>query len=230
MAPISMLSVTGPAPCLARSRPNLMIFSRSSSDALKVPSFRCSISSSGALGATRRFSDVFHIVNVKIDQIAEGLGTPRPSSDRRVSTINLVFGFRGPFPRMIMAEKRLCDIAAFAPDLDLPGARADNLVNVAICVYSACTNPAHSGVETWRIAVEFSDTKECARRRLSLWNDIGIMQQKSIAYLRRCAYDGLDRQSLPGAAPLPDQARAALYRDGDGGCGAAWRPGAAAGL
>src|SRR6188768_2735923 len=40
--------------------------------------------------------------------------------------------------------------------------------------------------------------------------------------------DGLDRQSLPGAASLPDQTGAALHRDGDGGGGAARRSRAAA--
>src|SRR5581483_11760909 len=47
---------------------------------------------------------------------------------------------------------------------------------------------------------------------------------------RRCPDDGLDRPPLPGAAPALVGPGPALHRDGDGGRGAARRPGKAAGL
>src|SRR5262249_9715959 len=42
--------------------------------------------------------------------------------------------------------------------------------------------------------------------------------------LQHCADDGLDRPALPVLPSSADAQRAALHRDGDDRCGAAWRP------
>jgi hypothetical protein len=84
------------------------------------PKFSMEHFESSAFGAPRRLPNVLHVVNVQVDQIAEGLGAPGSLSDRFATTVNLIFGLGSPFPRMIVPKECLCYIMAFAPNLDAP--------------------------------------------------------------------------------------------------------------
>src|SRR5581483_4820451 len=54
-------------------------------------------------GPSWRFTHFLHVINVHVDEMAEGLRPSRPLPRRLAPTINLAFSFVRPFARMITA-------------------------------------------------------------------------------------------------------------------------------
>jgi len=76
-----------------------------------------------ALGALWRFADVFHVVNVQINQRAKRLGGTRAPAGWRTTFVDLRLGAARPFARVVVAQKGLARLATLQADLDLPVSR-----------------------------------------------------------------------------------------------------------
>jgi hypothetical protein len=73
-----------------------------------------------ALGATWWLADLFHIVDMQVDQSAKRLRSSRASTRWCMPPINLRLSFGRPFAGMVVTKERLARFAPLEADLDLP--------------------------------------------------------------------------------------------------------------
>ncbi|WP_244748181.1 hypothetical protein [Mesorhizobium sp. 131-3-5] len=76
----------------------------------------------GGLGSARGLAYIAHVVDMKVDEFAEGFQARYAGLGWRLTAIDLALGFGRPAPGVVSAQEGLADIATFATDLDTPGA------------------------------------------------------------------------------------------------------------
>lgn len=76
----------------------------------------------GVLGAAGRATNFLHVVDVKIDEFAEGADACDPRGERRLATIDLALRVERPALGVFMADESLADGPALATDLGAPAA------------------------------------------------------------------------------------------------------------
>lgn len=74
------------------------------------------------LGAARGLAYIAHVVDMKVNEVAEGFQARYAGLGRRLAAIDLALGFGCPAPCVVSAQEGLADVATFATDLDTPGA------------------------------------------------------------------------------------------------------------
>ena len=70
------------------------------------------------LGAARGLAYIAHVVDMKVDEFAEGLQTRCTGLGRRLDRLDA----RHRSPSVVSAQERLAGVATFATHLDTPGA------------------------------------------------------------------------------------------------------------
>ncbi|WP_292167331.1 hypothetical protein [Mesorhizobium sp.] len=78
-----------------------------------------------SLGAERRLAHIAHIVDMKVNEFAEGLEARNSRLARCLAAVDLTFSICCPESRIVASQERLADVAALAADLDAPGARRE---------------------------------------------------------------------------------------------------------
>ena len=76
----------------------------------------------GSLGTTDILPDLFQVLAMERDEIAEELDVARLACRCRLLAINPPLDIDAPFLRVLSAEKCLVDIFPLSSDLDSPGA------------------------------------------------------------------------------------------------------------
>ena len=74
------------------------------------------------LGAARGLAYIAHVVDMKVDEFAEGFQARRTGLGRRLTAIDLALGVGCPASCVVSAQEGLADIATFTTDLDAPRA------------------------------------------------------------------------------------------------------------
>ncbi|MET0575455.1 MAG: hypothetical protein ABWZ83_06290 [Mesorhizobium sp.] len=68
------------------------------------------------LGAARGLAYIAHVVDMKVDEFAERFQARYTGLGRRLTAIDLAFGFGCPAPCVVSAQEGLADVATFATD------------------------------------------------------------------------------------------------------------------
>ena len=68
------------------------------------------------LGAERGLAYIAHVVDMKVDEFAEGFQARHTGLGRCLATIDLALGFGCPAPCVVAAQEGLADVATFATD------------------------------------------------------------------------------------------------------------------
>ncbi|CAH2407280.1 hypothetical protein MES5069_550240 [Mesorhizobium escarrei] len=90
------------------------------------------------LGAARGLAYIAHVVDMKVNEFAEGFQARYTGLSRRLTAIDLALGLGRPVPCVVSAQECLADIATFATDLDAPGTGRELCVGGHFFVCAPC--------------------------------------------------------------------------------------------
>jgi hypothetical protein len=90
------------------------------------------------LGAAMGLAYIAHVVDMKVDEFAESFQARYTGLCRRLTAIDLAFGFGRPAPCVVSAQKSLADVATLATDLDTPGTGREFCVGGHFLVCAPC--------------------------------------------------------------------------------------------
>ena len=90
------------------------------------------------LGAARGLAYIAHVADMEVDEFAESLEARYAGLSRRLTAIDLAFGFCRPTACVVSAQEGLADVATFATDLDTPGTGREFCVGGHFFVCAPC--------------------------------------------------------------------------------------------